>query len=103
VNIAILEAAEADIVAAYSWYESKREGLGSDFELCIEEALGRIIQNPEGSPIWIRNTRRFILTRFPYGVFYKIQYDTIYIVAIFSFKRNPHKIKSAIRRRMRLE
>lgn len=35
--IEILEEAENDILAVHKWYESKRSGLGADFELCIEE------------------------------------------------------------------
>lgn len=95
----ILEEAEADIIEAHDWYESRRKGLGADFELCIEEALSRIYQNPEAYPIWYRKTRRFILTRFPYGIFYRIRNDIIYIVAVYSFKRKPTKIKSSIRKR----
>jgi hypothetical protein len=71
--IEILEEAEDDIINAHDWYESKRRGLGADFERCIEKALERISSMPEAFPVWYRNTRRLILSRFPYGIFFRIQ------------------------------
>ncbi len=63
--IKILEEAETDIINAHDYYESKRDGLGADFELCVEEALSRISYMPESFPIWHRGTRRLVLIRFP--------------------------------------
>ncbi|HYA42971.1 MAG TPA: hypothetical protein VEF34_16825 [Syntrophobacteraceae bacterium] len=39
--------AEADIQEAYHWYETQREGLGSDFLLCVEDGLEKIKKNPQ--------------------------------------------------------
>ena len=34
--------AEADLAEAKRWYEERRQGLGADFVLCVDEALERI-------------------------------------------------------------
>ena len=46
-QILIRPEAEAEIEEAYRWYEEKREGLGSDFILCVEEGIEKIRGNPE--------------------------------------------------------
>lgn len=93
----IIDEAAEDIVSIFKWYESKRPGLGNDFELCLDELFSRIIKNPEIYPEWHRKIRCALLTRFPYGIFYIKINDTIYIVAIFHLKRNPSKIKNSIK------
>jgi len=98
-NLQILEEASADVVIIYEWYESKRNGLGLDFELCLDEVFARITKTPEIYPEWYRNVRCALLTRFPYGIFYRIKDDSIYILAIFHMKRKPAKIKHGIRTR----
>ena len=70
-KIEILVDVEKEIIKAHDWYESKRKGLGAEFELCIEEALERIASMPNAFPTWSGNTHRIILSRFPYGIFYK--------------------------------
>lgn len=95
----ILDEAAEEIVSIFKWYESKRPGLGNDFELCLDEVFSRIIKNPEIYPSWYRKTRCALTTRFPYGIFYRIIDDTIYVVAIFHLKRKPSNIKSGIKLR----
>ena len=48
--IEILDEASADIVSIFEWYESKRPGLGSDFELCLDVLFLRITKHPEIYP-----------------------------------------------------
>ena len=39
--------AESDISEAYSWYNDRLLGLGSEFINCIDDTLNSIIRNPE--------------------------------------------------------
>ena len=41
-EIIIRPAAELEIAEAYRWYEERRDGLGNDFLLCVEESLEKI-------------------------------------------------------------
>jgi toxin ParE1/3/4 len=99
VQIVVAEEAAADIVAAYDWYEERRPGLGAQFELCVEEAFDRIIELPFASPVWYRATRRTVLARFPYGIFYVAGATEITVVAVLHFKRNPRLLRRVIRHR----
>jgi len=57
--------------------------------LSVEATLSRIRRNPKQFPIVDGNTRRALLKRFPYGVFYEIEESTIILTAVFHAKRNP--------------
>ncbi len=86
--------AEADIEETYHWYENQRNGLGSNFLLCIEEGLEKIRKNPEMYPVLHRDVRRLLIRRFPYGIFYTAQHDVTTILAVFHGRRDPKELKS---------
>jgi len=45
-DLLISDESRLDILDAFSWYESRREGLGRDFELCLEAGFNQIQSNP---------------------------------------------------------
>ena len=81
--------AEADLRAAYQWYEQQRPGLGIDLILCVEAALQAIRDRPRSFPIVRKKTRRVLLRRFPYMVLFIELKDTIVVLGIFHGRRNP--------------
>ncbi len=88
-SVLIRPEAQADLDEAYHWYEQQREGLGSDFLLCVEEALEKIRRTPELYPMVHKELRRMLIRRFPYGLFYLVEEKTIVIVAVFHARRDP--------------
>jgi hypothetical protein len=101
VQIVILEEAAAEILAAHDWYESRRRGLGFDFEVCVEAALDRIALFPESFPIKYRTVRRSLIPHFPYGVYFTVAKETVFVIALFHFKRNPKTLQSSIARHLK--
>lgn len=65
-------AAAAEIEAAADWYEGKRRGLGRDFLQAVDQALDSIRSRPDAYPVVHRGTRRALLRRFPYAVYFRI-------------------------------
>jgi toxin ParE1/3/4 len=62
--------AEADLSAAYQWYEQQVRGLGAEFLLCVDAVMASIERNPQLYPVVHRGViRRSLTRRFPYGVF----------------------------------
>lgn len=74
--------AEQDLLNAVTWYNSKRKGLGNEFILSVEACLNQIKRNPDLFQIQYRNLRRAFLRRFPFAVFYLVENDKIYILAV---------------------
>jgi toxin ParE1/3/4 len=87
-NYIVRPAAAADIDSAYEWYEREREGLGEEFLQEVRATLKLVLSMPEGYPVVERRTRRALIHRFPYGLFYRIVDDTIVFVACFHTSRD---------------
>jgi toxin ParE1/3/4 len=86
--------AEIDIAEAFEWYERQRKGLGIDFLLRVESTFDSLTQDPFAyTPIY-KEIRRKLIRRFPYGVFYMINSDTIIVLAVIHAKRHPLSWKS---------
>ena len=79
--------AELDDAAAY--YERERRGLGRDFRLEFEIALGRLVEFPELYAIETEDFRACPLYRFPYTIYYPILEDRIWIAAVAHQRRRP--------------
>ena len=73
----VRESAQADLRDALNWYEDKQPGLGQEFLEAIDAKLKRIESNPLQFPILRGQTRRAIVTRFPYGTFYVLSDEVI--------------------------
>lgn len=87
-------AAAADLEEAYRWYERQRGGLGEEFLSAVQVALETITDNPEAYSALHRDTRRILLRRFPYGLYYRVLDGEIVVVACFHAKRDPKTWRS---------
>ena len=81
--------AEAEVLDARAWYRERGFELGKEFLRSFDACLATIQRLPESHPFVYRDIRRALLNRFPYGVFYVREGDTITVLACFHAKRNP--------------
>ena len=82
-------AAAADVEEAHNWYEGQRRGLGEEFLAAVQAALEQVESNPQLYAVLYRDTRRVLLRRFPYGLYYRVLDDRVIVVACFHAKRDP--------------
>ena len=81
--------AELDATEAANWYNDKREGLGNEFLLVLDAKINAIRRNPSHFQVVYKNIQRALTERFPYGIFYVVEGETIYVLAIQHTSRNP--------------
>ena len=62
--------ADLDVEATARWYERQRSGLGLDFLGELRAAYARIVAGPLGYQGVGWDTRRALLRRFPYAVYF---------------------------------
>jgi toxin ParE1/3/4 len=93
-NIELRSKAVKEIEEAWRWYEDRRERLGDEFVLCVEESLEKISNNPQLYPVIHNRIRRAMIQRFPYGILYFIEKDEIIVVGVFHSSRNPKQWKN---------
>ncbi len=87
-------AAAADVEDAYNWYESQRPGLGDELMVAINSAVESISENPHGYPVIHRQTRRLLLSRFPYGVYFRLLDNHPIVIACMRGSRDPIRWQS---------
>lgn len=92
-RVLILPDAERDIADAHKWYEERSPRLGSEFLRAVEVCMAAIERNPQAHPIVHKQVRRALLRRFPYGIFYLVQENTIPVLACFHGRRDPKVVR----------
>jgi plasmid stabilization system protein ParE len=93
-QLLIRAAAAADVEEAYLWYQRQRAGLGEEFLAAVDAALRDIATHPKAYPVIHRETRRALLRRFPYAIFYRVYGETIIVIACMHGRRDPIRWKS---------
>ena len=81
--------AEADMAEATSFYDQRTVGLGSDFLDEVLRAFERIELAPEAWQHLEGPVRRCLVERFPYGVYYRLDSDEIFMLAVMHGKKKP--------------
>ena len=74
---------------AFAWYNRQAAGLGREFLDELDRALRRALAFPLSYPEVDPGIRRCRLARFPYGVIYGVDGDTLVIVAVAHSHRQP--------------
>jgi len=94
VTIKFHSAARKEFFEAAGYYEDQVVGLGDDFIDEIEKVLDVIEQQPASGTKITKTERRFLVSRFPYGIIYSVEANQIVIFAVMNLKRKPGYWKS---------
>lgn len=86
--------AEAELLGARAWYEGERVGLGAIFAAAVETTVTAILQNPLAYPRVKGDTRRALVRRFPYAVYFRPIGDEIIVLAVMHGRRLPRRWRS---------
>ncbi len=92
--ILLRPAAAADIDEAFLWYERQQAGLGEEFLTAFQSALENVAAHPIRYPVVHRETRRALVHRFPYGIFYRVYSELVVVVACMHARRDPRRWRS---------
>lgn len=90
--------AHLDILEAVAWYEEKREGLGDELFIAIENEKHFIEKNPYYYEDKYKGIRKAITKRFPYIIYYRIESERhLLVYAVLHMKRSPMLWKSRVK------
>jgi toxin ParE1/3/4 len=97
-QVIILSDAEQDIDNAYIWYEQKQIGLGDSFYNSVNNSVNFISNNPVSFREIHKDVRRFVIRKFPFGVYYRLNIEKkeIQIIAVIHFKRSSKILRKRI-------
>lgn len=81
--------AEAELLEAVLFYEGRVPGLGERFLNDFQEAISKIQEAPG---IWQRlenDLHRYLMPRFPYGIYYRVEGGDLRILVVKHHSRHP--------------
>jgi len=89
-KVVILDVARLEFNEAKEFYEIEQTGLGAKFENEIKNGILRIRQYPQAWPPERKETRRYLVRKFPYKIIYSLQQDNIVVLAFAHLHRKPN-------------
>ena len=85
--------AEAEALETRDWYEGRRPGLGAAFRAALDETIERLADNPMQFRLVRGGTRRAILNRFPYAVYFRLDGNDVVVLAVHG-RQHPRRWQS---------
>lgn len=82
--------AQKEIRDAIAYYEKQELGLGRRFRHCVYSKIDTLQSFPQRAARVFGPFRRLMITRFPYGIVYKIDGNLLIIIAIAHQNRKPN-------------
>lgn len=95
-RVRFLAAAREEFSNAVSYYDSQKEGLGDEFADEVWRTISRTVSRPGAWQPLSARTRRCITKRFPYGVIYRAEANSILIIAVMHLKRHPESWRGRV-------
>jgi len=90
-KIEIRPLATIEILEAYDWYESQREGLGLEFLHELDVFYDSLLRNPETYSFYEGTVREGKLHRFPYVIVYEVFDEVIAVFSVFMTSQDPSR------------
>ncbi len=81
--------AEQEIIEAAQFYERRVPTLGGQFLDSVERAIFIIREAPERWIITEKDVRRYLMTRFPYAIYYRMLPGQLRVLACKHHSRHP--------------
>jgi toxin ParE1/3/4 len=81
--------ARAELREAARWYYERSPLSATAFVHAVDNAVSRIAGAPTQNPLAEHGTRKLVLQRFPFNIFYLTREIEIVIVAVAHQKRRP--------------
>jgi toxin ParE1/3/4 len=83
------EDALTEFIEAGRYYNRQVAGLGDDFVDEVGNGIRKILSSPFTWGVVEDDVRRFLISRFPYGIYYTITEEVVVIWAVKHLHRDP--------------
>lgn len=86
----IIPQAQQDIEEIAAYYAKRKVGLDEEFLVAVEAAMAEITHNPLRFERVRPGIRRYLMDRFPYGIYFRMPDDnTVRIILVRHHSRRP--------------
>jgi len=84
--------AALELLEATFWYEDERAGLGDLLKSELLEIMDRVATMPQSFPVAFGTSRRALLRRFPYAVYFEEHDDEVVVFAFCHLHRDLSRL-----------
>jgi plasmid stabilization system protein ParE len=91
-TIEVLPSAKADLLAGFHFYERQEEGLGEEFIACLFDDIDAL-EYQAGIHVQRHGHFRKLCSRFPYGIYYLTDGETVWVDAVLDGRQDPEWIR----------
>jgi toxin ParE2 len=88
-TVRFLPAAQAELLEGISYCSAIRPELGVRFEQAVSHAVRSAVAYPDHGAPRTKNTRRWLVRGFPFGVIYRTNDEEVVIVAVAHQRKRP--------------
>ena len=88
-NFRFLASAQAELLETISYYSASNGALGLRFEQAVANAVRGAVAHPERGAPRSRNTRRWLVKGFPFGVICRASEHEVLVVAVAHQRKQP--------------
>ena len=88
-KVRVLRLAHDSILDGFNFYEDKEHGLGARFIESILSDIRSLRISGCGHMIVHEDFHRKVCTKFPFSIYYKVEYSEINVYRVFDNRRGP--------------
>jgi len=88
-KVFVLPDAEAEIAAAFSWYIERNPQAAEAFRAEVLEIVDSLSDAPTKWKLGEDGARRRVLRHFPYTVFFDVEGEAVFVLAVAHQRRAP--------------
>jgi toxin ParE1/3/4 len=83
------EAACEEFDHAFEWYAERSHGAAIGFAAAVDEAIDRVLENPQRFAETYADCRYCLTKRYPFCIIYYVSPQGVHVVAVAHAKRSP--------------
>ena len=96
-KIVVQSSALTDLAIGFGFYEGKEPGLGGYFLDSLYSDIDSLQLYAGVHPVHFGKYHRLLSKRFPFGIYYQVKSDAVFVRAVLDLGRHPEWIKWRLR------
>lgn len=92
-TVVILAGAEDDTLNLFARLEARNSDSADEFYRHFDAALQQLSMHAESAPLFAGRIRRLVMHGYPFGVFFTVEGDRLFVQAVLDLRQSPEFIR----------
>jgi plasmid stabilization system protein ParE len=98
-TVTFLAGADRDVFEIFARIETRNPEAADTFLRSVADSVRQLGEHPDSGPVFVAPFRRLLMRGYPFGIFYSVEGERLYVQAVLDLRQSPE----AIRRRLKIE